>query len=78
MQEENVMNMVWDRFVSNDIRELGYDINSQTLAVVFANKEKRYHAPVPYPVYAALFHSTFAGRQYRKTVERKLPVVPEY
>jgi hypothetical protein len=78
MQEEKVMNMVWDRFVSNDIRELGYDVNSQTLAVVFANKEKRYHAPVPYPVYAALAHSTFTGRQYRKTVERKIPIVPGY
>lgn len=69
------MNMVWDRYVSNEIRELGYDVKTQTLAVVFATKNIRYHAPVPYPVYAALNHSTFVERQYKKTVEGIIPTV---
>ncbi|MFZ1898133.1 hypothetical protein [Methanoregula sp.] len=69
------MNMVWDRYVSNGIRELGYDVATQTMAVVFADKTKKFHAPVPYPLYASIFHATFPERLYRKTVDQKIPTV---
>jgi hypothetical protein len=67
--------MVWDRYVSSGIRELGYDTKTKTMAVVFADKTTRLHAPVPYPLYASIFHATFPERLYRQTVEGQIPVV---
>lgn len=69
------MNMVWDRYVSNGIRELGYDVKTRTMAVVFADKTKKYHSPVPYPLYASIFHSTFPEKLYKQVVEGKIPIV---
>ncbi|MFA4878367.1 MAG: hypothetical protein WC586_13265 [Methanoregula sp.] len=69
------MNMVWDRYVSNGIRELGYDVTTRTMAVVFADKTTRYHAPVPYPLYASIFHATFPERLYKQTVAGIIPTV---
>ena len=69
------MNMVWDRHVSNGISELGYDVKTHTMAVVFLGGVTKYHAPVPYPVYAAIFHATFPERLYRQTVEGPIPTV---
>jgi hypothetical protein len=69
------MNMVWDRHLSNGIRELGYDVATRTMAVVFADDTKKFHAPVPYPLYASIFHATFPGRLYRQTVEQMIPTV---
>ncbi|NLD57433.1 MAG: hypothetical protein GX651_04775 [Methanomicrobiales archaeon] len=69
------MNMVWDRHVSNGIRELGYDVKTQTMAVVFPGGIRKFHAPVPYPMYAAIFHATFPERLYRQTVEGKIPTI---
>jgi hypothetical protein len=69
------MNMVWDRHVSNGIRELGYDVATRTMAVIFADDTKKFHAPVPYPLYASIFHATFPERLYRDTVEQHIPTV---
>jgi hypothetical protein len=69
------MNMIWDRFVSNDIRELGYDVTTRTMAVVFADKTRKFHAPVTYPLYASIFHARFPLRLYRQVVEGKIPIV---
>ena len=69
------MNMVWDRHVSNGIRELGYDGVTQTMAVRFSDKTTKYHAPVPYPLYAQIFHATFPERLYHEMVEGKIPPV---
>jgi hypothetical protein len=69
------MNMVWDRYVSNGIRELGYDVKTRTMAVKFADETIRFHAPVPYPLYASIFHATFPERLYRQTVEGQIPTV---
>ena len=73
--EENNMNMVWDRHVSSGIRELGYDVKTRTMAVVFADKTKIFHAPVAYPLYASIFHATFPERLYKQVVEGQIPVV---
>ena len=72
------MNMVWDRHVSPGIRELGYDIRTQTMAVVFPGGVTKFHAPVPYAVYASVFHATFPERLYRDVVEGKIPQVTAY
>jgi len=69
------MNMVWDRHLSNGIRELGYDVATRTMAVVFADNTKKFHAPVPYPLYASIFHATFPKRVYREAVELMIPTV---
>ncbi len=69
------MNMVWDRFVSNRIRELGYDVTTRTMAVVFANKSRTFHAPVSYPLYASINHSRFPERLYRQAILGKIPEV---
>jgi len=73
--ERTTMNMVWDRFESRTIRELGYDSTTKTMAVVFADKTKKFHSPVPYPIYASIHRSTFPERLYRQTVEGKIPMV---
>ena len=69
------MNMVWDRFVSKGIRELGYDVTTRTMAVVFSDKTTKYHSPVPYPLYASIFHARFPKRLYKQIVEGKIPAV---
>jgi len=69
------MAFFWDRHVSSGIRELGYDIETQTLAVVFPGRRTVYHRPVPYSVYASIFHAKFPERLYRETVEKGIPVV---
>ncbi|MDD1697967.1 MAG: KTSC domain-containing protein [Methanoregula sp.] len=73
--ERKTMNMVWDRYESRSIRELGYDSTTKTMAVVFADKTKKFHSPVPYQLYASIHHSTFPERLYRQTVDGKIPVV---
>jgi len=69
------MNMVWDRHVSNGIRELGYDITTKTMAVVFPGGKKVLHAPVPYELYASLFHAYNPERVYRQVIQDKIPTV---
>jgi hypothetical protein len=69
------MNMVWDRYLSSGIRELGYDVATRTMAVVFADKTKTYHAPVPYTLYASIFHAKFPLRLYKEVVAGKIPTV---
>lgn len=69
------MNMVWDRKVSNRIRELGYDVSTRTMAVVFSDKTTKFHAPVSYPLYASLNHATFPERLYRDSIEGQVPLV---
>jgi hypothetical protein len=69
------MNMVWDRYVSRDIRELGYDVATRTMAVVFADKTTKYHMPVSYSLYASIFHAKFPLRLYRQVVEGKIPTL---
>jgi len=46
-----------------------------TLAVVFADKTTKYHAPVPYPLYASIFHAKFPERLYKQAVEGHIPTV---
>jgi len=69
------MNMVWDRHLVHGINELGYDVATHTMGVVFADHTVKYHAPVPYPVYASIFHAAFPLRLYREVVEGKIPAV---
>jgi hypothetical protein len=56
------MAFFWDRHVSSGIRELGYDVGTETLAVVFPGRRTVYHRPVPYTVYASIFHARFPER----------------
>ena len=72
---KKTMNMVWDRFVSKDIRELGYDVATRTMAVVFADKSKKFHAPVSYPLYASINHARYPFRLYKQSVAEKIPIV---
>jgi len=67
------MSIVWDRHFSSGIRELGYDIETHRLIVVFPGGERKYFAPVPYAMYNALSHATFPERLYRENVDGKYP-----
>ena len=69
------MAFFWDHNVSNRIRDLGYDVTTQTLAVVFPGRRTVYHSPVPYTVYASIFHAKFPEKVYRDIVERVIPVI---
>jgi len=74
------MSIIWDRFVSNGIRELGYDIENKQLIVVLSGGVRKYYAPVLYEAYSAISHATFPERLYRETLEGKVPriEVPGY
>jgi len=69
------MNMVWDRRITHGINELGYDVATRTMAVVFADKTTKYHAPVSYPLYASIFHARFPLRLYKQVVADNIPTV---
>ena len=69
------MNMVWDRRITHGINELGYDVATRTMAVVFADKTTKYHAPVSYPLYASIFHARFPLRLYKQAVADNIPTV---
>jgi len=69
------MSIVWDRHFSNGIRELGYDIENETMIIVLPGNVRKYYAPVPYGMYSALSHATFPERLYRETVEGKVPQI---
>jgi hypothetical protein len=76
--EETGMGIVWNRYVSSGIREIGYDRFTQTMAVVFSDKTRKYHAPVLYSLYAAIFHAHSSERLYRQVVAGKIPVVTAF
>jgi hypothetical protein len=69
------MNMIWDRHITRGINELGYDVATRTMAVVFADNSKKYHSPVPYPLYASIFHAKYPLRLYREVVAGKIPTI---
>ncbi len=67
------MSVVWNRRLSNEIRELGYDSETGTLIVTFPDGIRRYFAPVTYEMYTAISHSSFPDRLFRNTIEGKIP-----
>jgi len=69
------MNMVWDRHITRGINELGYDVATRTMAVVFADSTRKYHAPVPYQLYASIFHAKYPLRLYKQAVAGQIPTV---
>ena len=71
------MSIVWDRHVSNGIRELGYDIENKNLIVVLPGGERKYYGSVPYDVYSSVFHATFPERLYQEIIEGKYPRLEE-
>ena len=68
------MNMVWDRYVSSGIRELGYDVVHGQWQEYFRGIRK-FHSPVPYPLDASIFHAMFPLRLYKEVIEGKIPIV---
>jgi hypothetical protein len=76
-RRKETMAFFWDRHVSSGIRELGYDIRTQTLAVVFPGRRMVYHRPVPFSVHASIFHAKFPERPYREIEEKIIPFVKE-
>jgi hypothetical protein len=69
------MTMVWNRHVSKQIREIGYDIKAGTMAVVLKDTSLRYYAPVSYSLYSMITHSTFPERLYNGIVAGKIPQI---
>ncbi|MGA2104445.1 KTSC domain-containing protein [Methanoregula sp.] len=67
------MSLVWNRRLSREIRELGYDIVTGKLIVVFPDGIKRNYGPVTYEMYDALSHAPNPGRLFRQIVEGKIP-----
>ena len=67
------MTMVWNRRLSKQIREIGYDIKAGTMAVVFKDTSLRYYSPVSYSLYSMIAHSPFPERLYNEIVAGKIP-----
>jgi len=74
------MSYVWNRRLSNEMRELGYDIVTKTLIVTFSDGIRRYYAPVTYEMYSTICHAKFPQRLFQQTIEGKIPriYVTEY
>ena len=69
------MAFVWDHNFSREIRELGYDIATQTLVVTFPDRVRRFYAPVTYAAYEALRHARTPARLLKVMIEGKVPLV---
>jgi hypothetical protein len=74
------MSYVWNLRLSNEMRELGYDIETKRLVVTLSDGVRKYYAPVTYETYAALSQAKFPERLFRHIVEGKIPriYVTEY
>ena len=69
------LNMVWHIRVSHNIYQIGYDISTETLVIIFTDRSKKYYRPVPYSLYTKFVHAPFPDRFYRHTIEEKIPVI---
>jgi hypothetical protein len=67
------MSLIWNRRLSREIRELGYDIVTGTLIVAFPDGVRRYYGPVTYEMYTALSQASHPGRLFLQIVEGKIP-----
>jgi hypothetical protein len=78
--EESIMSLVWNRRLSREIRELGYDIETGRLVVAFPDGVRKYYAPVSWENYTAIAHSSNPARLVRERIEGKVPrvTVAEY
>ena len=67
--------MLWHIRVSHNIYKIGYDISTETLAIIFSDRSIRYYRPVPYSLYSRFAYAQFPDRFYRKVIEGKIPAV---
>ncbi|HVP95914.1 hypothetical protein [Methanoregula sp.] len=67
------MSLVWHHRLSNQIQELGYDLDKETLVVNRNDGIRRSYSPVTYEAYVAISQSTFPERLIAQNIEGKVP-----
>ena len=67
------MTLVWHHRLSNQIQELGYDIDKETLVVNRRDGVRRSYSPVSYAMYLTISQSTFPERLIAGNIEGKVP-----
>ena len=72
---ETYMALVWSRRLSNEIRELGYDLEKEQLVVAFPDGVREYYAPVSWDTYASIAHALNPARLVRQSIECKVLLI---
>jgi len=67
------MTLVWHHRLSSQVRELGYDLEKETLVVNRNDGVRRSYSPVSYETYYAISQSSFPERLIVKNIEGKVP-----
>ena len=67
------MTLVWHHRLSNQIQELGYDIDKETLVVNRNDGVRRFYSPVSYATYLTISQSTFPERLIAEKIEGTVP-----
>jgi len=67
------MTLVWHHRLSNQIQELGYDTDKETLVVNRNDGFRRYYSPVSYAMYHTISQSSFPERLIAENIEGKVP-----
>jgi|GEM_PF-801806 len=67
------MSLVWHHRLSNQVQELGYEIEKETLVVTRNDGVRRFYSPVSYETYVQISRSSFPGHLLKGLIEGKVP-----
>jgi hypothetical protein len=67
------MTLVWHHRLSNQVQELGYDTDKETLVITRNDGVRRSYGPVSYGTYVSISRSSFPGHMIRDMIEGKVP-----
>ncbi|WP_292370412.1 hypothetical protein [Methanoregula sp. UBA64] len=67
------MTLVWHHRLSNQVQELGYDTDKETLVITRNDGVRRFYGPVSYGTYVSISRSSFPGYMIRDMIEGKVP-----
>ena len=63
------MSLVWHHRLSNQVQELGYDLDKEMLVVKRNDGIRRFYSPVSYDTYVQISRSSFPEQLIRDIIE---------
>jgi hypothetical protein len=67
------MSLVWHHRLSNQVQELGYDLDKETLVVNRNDGVRRFYSPVSYETYRTISRASFPERLIADMIDGKVP-----
>jgi len=67
------MSLVWHHRLSNQIQELGYDLDKETLVINRNDGFRRSYSPVSYETYRMISRSTYPEYLIKEIIDGKVP-----